>query len=287
MASTEPFEIHSTVTVNTYGPPGTEDTQEQRRGRVTRSVVTTQQTHPVAGMPRVHTTDFDYDILTRRGLVYPLPLVKKKVEPGRGYPLELHTAYAYDFRGNKTTTTECQNQFPQCEPGVSIDPGTVNAPFRTSVVSYNPAHFNAPQGPGALSSLGYTQLGRFPVRMTNPKGQVEYVAYDPVHGGLRQRTAVDGLHTCFGFDEFGRKNRELERCGTFSIIETTVQQYLAPSGTPGEAIVTVTRPPTGADSWAYSDVLGRVVRTRVRGFSGDIIETESTSYDAEGRVARR
>jgi YD repeat-containing protein len=46
----------------------------------------------------------------------------------------------------------------------------------------------------------------------------------------------------------------------------------------------VTRPPSGAVTWAYNDVLGRTIRTRVRGFSGDIIETGSKTFDQEGRV---
>src|SRR6185436_18384708 len=98
---------------NTYGAPGSPDA---RMGRVSRSVVTTRRTQPVDGnnVPIVHATEYEYDFGIVRGTSFPAPLIKKKVEPGSGAPIELHTAYAYDFRGNVRTTTECQDQFAGC-----------------------------------------------------------------------------------------------------------------------------------------------------------------------------
>ena len=178
-----------------------------------------------------------------------------------------------------TTSTECQDQFVACVAG-STNPSV----FRTTTVSYDPAQFNAPQGPNLLSSLAYTQKGRFPVKTTNAVGHTEYMAYETRHGTLLQKTGIDGVHARYVYDRFGRKHIDIQRCGTSSELLTTIDQYLAAETGTNVGIITVTRPPTGAVSWAYSDVLGRPLKTRVRGFSGDIIETGAKIYDAEGRL---
>ena len=53
----------------------------------------------------------------------------------------------------------------------------------TSHVSYDPADFSIPGGPGIVTSLSYRR-GQFPVKTTNAAGHVEYSVYDPVQGLL-------------------------------------------------------------------------------------------------------
>jgi RHS repeat-associated protein len=285
MQSSRTGETHVKSTENTYGDPGS---PEQRRGRVTRSVTTARRTFPVDdnNAPVTHTAEFEYAGFRLNGIEPPLPLVKKKLEPGEGAPIELHTAYEYDFRGNVITTTECQDQFAACVAGARDPVGAVNPSFRTTRISYEPAGFDAPEGPDLTNELAYDQVGRFPVRTTNPLGQTEFMAFEPMHGQLIQKTALDGVHACYRYDSFGRKTREIQRCGSGRALVTTTSQHLTAQGDPDAAVVTVSRPPSGIVTWTYSDVLGRPIRTRVRGFSGDIIETGSKTYDLEGRLAR-
>jgi len=282
MVTTRDFERQVKTTRNEFGLLGG---SESLRGLVTRSVTNTERIAPVDGnnTPRTHTTEFEYDGTLSIGGRLTLPLARKKVEPGRGFPLELHAVYAYDGRGNVAVTTECQNQFDpmSCRAGARSPVNTSDPPFRTTEVSYDPAEFNAPQGL-PKTSLDYPERGRFPVKITNAVGHVEYVAYDPNHGTVIQKTGADGIHACHRYDPVGRLESDIQRCGSSRPLETTMQQFLSPE--PGSAVITVSKPPTGAWSWSYSDVLGRTVKTRVRGFSGDIIEAGSKSYDEEGRL---
>jgi RHS repeat-associated protein len=289
MSSTNTGETIEKTVVNTYG---TGNTDEDIRGRVKKSVVTTQRTAP-PGDAIVHTTEFEYDSADPAGLGKPLALLKKKIEPGAGVPFELHTAYAYDPFGNVITTTACQGQFAACAPGAANPANSADPPFRTSTTSYDPADFNAPQATGLVSTLGYTQKGRFAVKSTNALGHNEFFAYEPFHGSMLQKTAINGLHSCYGYDAFGFKTSETERCGTSTPLVTTMKQYLPPTLAPsdpeaaavaGAAFITVVRPPTGIVTWTYTDALARTIRTRVRGFAGEILELGTKSFDSAGRV---
>src|SRR5262249_33718354 len=182
---------------NTFGFA---DSLQEKMGKVTNSVVTTQQLDR-ANSTIVHTTAFDYEPVNTFFPQYEgqarttLGLTKKTLEPNGGAPIELDTAYAYDRFGNVTTTTECA--------------GDVGC--RATTVSYDPADFNHPSGNGLITTLTY-RAGRFPVKTTNALGQSEFSAYDPLKGVLVQRTGPNGIHTCRGYDAFGRQISETNRC---------------------------------------------------------------------------
>ena len=289
------FEKQETTTDSVYGEGAQLLSIEARRGKPTSTTVTTRRVLPVDSnnAPKQHVTTFEYDysLLTTPAMpqpLMPLPLAKRKVEPGRGAPLEVHSAYAYDFRGNVTATTDCQGRFDDCRAGAQNAAGEANPQFRTVTVSYDPSDFNAPQGSANLqTSLAYAdpdQKGRFPVRSANELGHTEFMAYEVVRGNLLQKTAVDGLHACYQYDPFGRKRVDIQRCGSARELRTTVDYHVPPAPDPTTAIITVTRPPGGGATWAYSDVLGRLRKSRMLGFSGTVVEMGSSTYDAEGRL---
>ena len=290
-------ESYVRTVANEYGSPGS---HEQQFGKITLTTVTAHKLAPQDsnGNPvSTHKTEFDYS----ESPGSPVPwLSLKKIEPGGGPGIELDTAYAYDEFGNLTTTTSCASDFDSCTagatgPGSTGDP--LRPPFRTTRVSYDPGDFDpSPAGvAGRVSTLDYG-VGRFPVKTTNALGQVQYSAYDPRFGALVQSTGPNGIQTCYMYDSpIAWKTSEIDCCGSTTQLTTTFQRYYG-TGTvanflydsqsaPNAALVTVTRPPTGAASWAYSDGLGRTVETLGRSLQGGFVETR-TDYDSLGRIAR-
>ncbi len=271
---------YQTVTTNTYGDP---DSLERQLGKVTRTEVNTTRINPTPvpetgdGIPTRHVTEYEYSYFFNA-----YALAKSKVEPDSTEPgAELHTAFDYDEFGNVVTTTVCASDFANCAPG---SPGPADMPNRTTRVSYDPMDFNAPSGPNLVSSLDYPK-GRHPVMTTNPLGQREFIAFDPASGLVRQKTAINGVHSCMFYNALNSLYLTGERCGTGDASGTYVHRYHYDTrDIPNARIVTVTQPPTGP-SWEYSDVYGRTVATRVRSFDNDHNETR-TEYDHLGRVHR-
>jgi RHS repeat-associated protein len=280
-------ESYTTLTDQEFGTPGSD---EQRMGKVTRTRVTTQRSIPAAP-PITRTTTFEY-----RRFFGALALAKKKIEPGadalNDHHTELHTAYEYDRFGNLTTTTSCASDFNNCVVGAE---GPAELPFRTTRTSYLVGDFNAPSGPGLVSTLGYGD-GRFPVKTTNGLGHAEFSAYDPLLGVLVQKTGPNGIHNCYAHDPLGNQTSDTARCGSANALTTTVQRYLVPGGAQppcGSATcnvppalakaITVTQPPVGSPTWTYTDAVGRTIATRSHHFNGGFVET-TVSYDALGRM---
>ena len=162
-------------------------------------------------------------------------------------------------------------------------PDPLRPPFRTTTTSYNPADFSA-------QNVSATQIvyerGRFPVVTTNALQESEFMAFDPVSGRLRQRTASNGLHTCFEYDSFGRLRRERKRCGTDHPLDTTTDYFEALPGTvPRAKVVSVTRRTAGGDSWTYSGSTGQSVSTMSRNFNGGYTQV-LVEHDPAGRIKR-
>jgi RHS repeat-associated protein len=280
-------EKHRSTTVNTYN-----GALAKRLGKVTRTEVTTQRLEPADGnnTALLHVTAFEYGTVNyvQRNLpdasfTETFALKRKKLEPdvtGPALALKLYTAYGYDRFGNVTLTTECASDFENCAPGAL---GPPELSYRTTSISYNPSDYNVPAGQGIATSLSYGK-GVFPVMKTNPQGHREFFAYNRERATLRHRTDPNGIHTCFTYDDFGTQRSETARCGTNDAITTNLRRYRATPSDPARSrVVMVTSPPTGATTWAYTDVFGRAIETRGRSFAGGF--TQSTaSYDRLGRL---
>ncbi len=300
------------ITTNEYTTPGNPDGLnglKQQLGKVTKTTVESQRLFPSDGnnSPIIHVTEFEYSqpnsysLPPTGGTQYTLALTRTKTEPNTISASVLpamtnyiaqYTAFEYDGLGNLITTTACGSDFGNCKAG-AVNPSNpsdpAHPPFRTTRVSYDPTHFNAPVGQGLISSLSYavgtySGAGRFPVRTTNAAGHLEFSAFDPVKGVLLQKTGPNGTHTCFTYDDLGHQKTQVDRCGVANLT-TTVDQFFTTIADPyPAAIVTVTRPPSGATSWVYVDALERKLATLDRSFGGGFTEIRST-YDNLGRVA--
>jgi RHS repeat-associated protein len=255
-------------------------TAEQKRGKVTETVVTTTKLAPQdpgGNVAITHTTDFEYRQDTT------LSLSKKTVEPySTEAGIRVDTAYKYDQFGNVIATASCASDFDHCDTDASRTdyPG-----FRITTVSYKPIDFTP--GTGApRTSLLYAEEGRFPVKTTNAAGQVEYSAYDPGLGMLLQSTGPNGIHTCYTYDDLGWKTSQTDRCGSTAPLTATMNRYPWDSQGHGWAkLMTVSHPPSGATSWVFTDGLGRTVETLGHSFSGSFSGT-FTEYDDFGRTKR-
>src|SRR5262249_22738983 len=103
---------HVTVTMEGIGEKYKKTSQNdydpsikgKRLGKMIRSTVTTQRLAPDVALALTHVTEFDYETLEP---TLALALVRKRIEPGAGEGIELHTAYAYDNFGDVTVTTDC------------------------------------------------------------------------------------------------------------------------------------------------------------------------------------
>ncbi|HXU02947.1 MAG TPA: hypothetical protein VN903_18400, partial [Polyangia bacterium] len=270
--------FHKT-TVNDYSAA---TAAERRFGKVKLTTVTSQQTLPF-GPPIVHKTKFSYNP-SPGGVPF---LVIKDVEPDRDVPLRTLTHYFNDDFGNLAATTDCASDFINCngfEAQVNAhDPARPR--YRRSTASYDPAQFTPP-GNAPIGNLTYAP-GRFPVKRTNPEGHVTYVAYDSIKGVPILTTDENGVSTCYTYDSFGRKTSETVGCGSERPLRTTVNQYRPVPGDPPTArVVTVLRPPTGADVFTYADTAAHTVLVRTRSFDGGIAET-TNAYDRWGRLLQQ
>jgi len=267
-------EEYSFATVNEYMGVGARAQPALR----TKTTVTTTKISPSDGTtPTIHTTAFNYAIVTKPDAWVsftgqaPLALTKKIVEPTAAVGIRLDTAYDYDAFGNVITTTDCANDFSHCAAGAT---STMSPPFRTSTAIYG-AGSSGPQLP--------YQKGRFIYRSTNALGQSEYRIYDPIYGRPVKTTGPNNISTCFTYDIFGRQATEVAHCGATTELTTSTNYYEDPS-IPGQ-VISETRPPTGSPSWVVSDRLGRPVLKESFGFDGALIGVVS-EYDTMGRVLR-
>jgi RHS repeat-associated protein len=119
---------------------------------------------------------------------------------------------------------------------------------------------------------------------SNPKDHREYTAYDPLRGGIVQKTGPNGIHSCTTYDVFGRQITQTERCGTGDHeLTTTTDRFVNDSGDPQwTKVVTRTRRPDGVASWSFADALGRETYVRGRTFAGGYSET-FVKHDLWGR----
>jgi RHS repeat-associated protein len=285
------IDSYETNTVNTFGTRGSD---EERRGRVTKTIVKITQLLSSGGDKPVqpaatHETDFEYDQTDA------LPLVKKIVEPNSSdATTKVQTAYAYDSYGNLTTTTVCGSDFDNCTAGAA---GPSSQPYRTTVTSYEPNDFNsAPGGTTCRVTKPTYSYGRFPVKTTavgdpthNVPDQVTYSAYDATFGTLIQSTDPNGVQSYTVLDPLGRAKQQIGRCGftkdgVSKELVTSISRIVpsAPSN-PLTALMAITQPPDRRTTWVASDVLGRTIQTFARHFSGGYTSAE-TVYNNKGQV---
>jgi YD repeat-containing protein len=266
---------------NTY-----ETADEKQLGKPSQTVVNTREmASGKTTSTTTHTTGFEY------GSSPTFALLKKKIEPGKGVGIELHTAYDYDEYGNLITTTSCATDFDYCEAGGDSggDPSQPDhLPFRTTWVSYKIADRDpAPASVGGVVPAFNYQDGRFPVRTMNALNQIQYSAYDPLLGVLIQSKGPNGIHTCYEYDSLGYQQSETAHCGVTGYeVKTTTARYLAPFVGSAPALaktLVVTQPQGGPATGVYADALGRQIETVSQEFEGRLIHT-SSKYDALGRV---
>jgi RHS repeat-associated protein len=273
------------TTTTSYGADGSD---EQQQGKAT-SVSVLDERVDVPDAPISHDSSFTYSYFSGGALALTKAVTESDAPASENATTQ--TEYDYDKFGHVITTTECASDFDSCAPGATNPadslqpPDPLRPPFRTTRTSYDASDLNYLAGPGLRTVVPYP-TGRFPVKTTNAEGDVEYVAYDAALGVLVQRLGADGLHTCYDYDPVGRQTAVTERCGSSAPLRTTTVTYDSVGfAGPLYPVVTLTRPPSGAASWAYTDVLGRTGLTLTRGLDGSLIETGKKTFDMLGRTA--
>jgi len=285
-------EIYEKLTDNVYATQGTNTNSiPLRLGKLAQTTVTSQRLQPASTFDTLvrHVTAFDQTVVGQfsdsgdGGRVNSiLALSKTRVEPGALEPVEIHTAYDYDGFGHVVVSKDCATDFSHCD----VDPshvGPASLPFRTTTTNYDPDEFTPPVGgrPFGLT-LNYGR-GRFPVKTTNAAGHIEYSAFDPITGALIQKTAPNGIATCYAIDPFGHQTSQTDRCGSDSPQTATTLQYrYVIFDLPLAKLVTVAKPANGDAIWTYTDAVGRKISVRRRGFDGRFTDT-AISYNAIGK----
>ncbi len=106
-----------------------------------------------------------------------------------------------------------------------------------------------------------------------------------------QSTDVNGIHTCFGYDDLAREVSQSARCGSSDPLLTTtgyilipIVNFAPPPNTPPNSVtVNVIRPPSGATTWTYLDNEGKTTGTVKRAFGGGFVGT-LTSYNGLRKI---
>nr|MBP7909316.1 VCBS repeat-containing protein [Pseudomonadales bacterium] len=168
-------------------------------------------------------------------------------EPGKGASFELTSTYTLDVFGNRLTETVSG-------PGIAT---------RTTTATY-------------------TSNGRLPATLANALGHTSTVSFDSRFGVKTAVTDPNGLTTTWVLDGFGRVTQENRPDGS----DTMFEFHRDTSGTNPNAKAYVEAYATGSTAVrVFSDMLGREVRKRSKGFAGEFIQID-TNYDSRGRAYR-
>ncbi|WP_127077260.1 RHS repeat-associated core domain-containing protein [Rhodomicrobium lacus] len=235
----------SKITANTY----THDSSRWVLGRLTSASVT----HKAPGTPdQVRTSAFTYDPST--GL-----LSSETIEPGNA----LSTTKTYVRNGFGAVTEQTESW---------ASDGSVTAANGSPVGS-------------RTTRFVYDERVRYKVSETNPLGQTQTSAYDPLHGLATSSTGPNGLTTSWTYNSLGQLVEERRADGTrtrnYSYNCSTTMQCPV-----NGAYLLVTAADGGAISAVYKDKLHRVIRQSTQGFDGRFVHVD-TVYDAQGRVLKR
>lgn len=189
------------------------------------------------------------------------------------------TVHHYDAFGNKDSVTTSN-----CTTGTV--PARQQFAARTSSTAYSLATMPVVSVFGTNVTL---TPGAFPLTATNAEGHSESRLYDPRFGAVTRLTGPNQLPTTWALDDFGRKVKETRPDGTSTVVAycflagrvSDITSNSADCPTPPAAEVpadavsfTHTEPRDTANakmgpySRAYSDRLGRVIRTATEGFDG-------------------
>ncbi|MCH2188082.1 hypothetical protein MK280_19685, partial [Myxococcota bacterium] len=165
------------------------------------------------------------------------------------------TTYEYDARGNLIK---------------EVRPGETSRQSRTTEFQYG--------------GYGNGARARFLQQAINAEGHVAHSRFDARWGVPIETTDRNGRLTTFSYDSLGRLESTLRPDGTSS---TATQAWCdAGSGCPAGAVMFSSTTRDGAPTQtAYSDALGRVLRTTVDGFSGPV-HTDML-YDNLGRLVSK
>ncbi|MGO4388758.1 FG-GAP-like repeat-containing protein [Microvirga sp. 2YAF29] len=126
----------------------------------------------------------------------------------------------------------------------------------------------------------------FPVKVTNPKGQVTTATYDRTCGKPLSTVNLNGLTTTYDYDDFCRPLNTTSPMGAYTRYE---YHSLGRIGTQGVTVFTpgpadgAAKPPE-LESRQYWDGLGRTYQTRTKDVSRDVLTL--TAYNKRGLVER-
>ena len=256
------------VTANTYGTAS--DTWSKQFGRLTKAVVRRKRNETAndgnydTGLTGSRTSTFSYFNTTdhRKGLLR--TAVRAAVPDGSRVKLAAHTTtYDYDRFGNRV---------------------------RAAVRAGRRATGSATLRRCNRDTLAYDAYGRYVVAETDCLGRVRReVVVRNAHGLVEEekrlvdRGGMNGVVTTHKYTAGGRLYFSRVADGAYTGIVRADCDSSCPSG--AEYYVE-TRQGGGGAAREYADVLGRVVRSAVRGFDGRWVNTD-TEYDSLGRVTRR
>ena len=255
-------------TVNTYGTGS--DTWSKQFGRLTKAVVRRKRNETAndgnydTGLTGSRTSTFSYFNTTdhRKGLLR--TAVRAAVPDGSRVKLAAHTTtYGYDRFGNRV---------------------------RAAVRAGRRATGSATLRRCNRDTLAYDAYGRYVVAETDCLGRVRReVVVRNAHGLVEEEKwlvdqgGVNGVVTTHKYTVGGRLYFSRVADGAYTGRVRADCDSSCPSG--AEYYVE-TRQGGGGAAREYADVLGRVVRSAVRGFDGRWVNTD-TEYDSLGRVTRR
>lgn len=138
---------------------------------------------------------------------------------------------------------------------------------------------------GQITRYQYDATSRFPIQVTNAKGQVYRYEYD-VSGNLLGETDPNGFQNRYSYDGFGRIAAEI-RPGDTAQYPTAAYSYSI-DGTPPEQITVRQRERSGADvvyeTHYFYDGYGRMMQVKSEGPQWI---TQDVHYDEFGRTARQ
>jgi RHS repeat-associated protein len=128
----------------------------------------------------------------------------------------------------------------------------------------------------------YDTKGRFPIKETNPLGDISYKTYHKFWGNPLSATGVDGLIATFTYDNWGKLTSSYTPTSSTGGYTINYSDGWDISG--NQLYYTLVQHPGAPDIKTWYDQLGRGIKIQKETF-GSAWTTAVTTYDAKGNVA--
>jgi RHS repeat-associated protein len=253
----------TTVSTNTYdGSGNVTNTTSTTTGGSETFTTSTETTYTAVGSSPIPNKPSAFTVTSQRGS-----------QPS----VATRTIIIYDAIGQSTRTfsypTTTSSTLSIAQNYTYDNYGNVVSDFKTSFSG-------VPTSLLPVISYEYDSKGRFPVKTTNPYGDISYQTYHKFWGKPLSATGLDGMTATYTYDNWGKLTSSYTPTlgGGYTVNYSYGWDILG-----NQLYYTLVQNPGSPDTKTWYDHLGRAIKVKKETF-GSSWTTAITTYDARGNV---